>query len=361
LPDPAAQKTFSPSSTVRASRLAALFCCVIALYYSTCAAKIAGFGADVFNAIGNLFGNTFGVLLSLLGGVFSTFLLLLLLLVGFGLMGRWINKQRRPLVCMGLQFRPGWMREWAIGAALGWGIIIVAVLPMAVAGSLHFAFALTPSTLWLCAINVAVLLLVALTKEIIYRGYPFQQLLEAIGPTAATLLMAAWLALETWNAPSLIAGQQLTATLVTILSVILFSVAYLRTRALWLAWGLHFAWTFSEGILFGLPLSGYSRFATIIQTDTTGPLWLTGGDFGPEATLSLLLALGIAIVVLFAVTRDLNWKYNAPILIPGGIPMDVPPPDEHTAMEKVAAATPAPLVQIAAITPATTSPPEKPS
>jgi membrane protease YdiL (CAAX protease family) len=313
-----------------------LLCCVFALYYAHDVAAFTGMVASFVIGIG-----IFPQIISDLGDLISTVALLFLLLLGYGVMARWLNGHRRPLVMMGLQFREGWQREWAIGAALGWGIIVVAVLPMALVGALHFSFALTTGTVWLLAVNTAVLLLAALAQEIIYRGYPFQRLIEAIGPMAATTMMVLFFGVEHWRN----SDHSMASTLVMMLYSLLLALAYLRTRALWLVWGLHFAWNFSEGVLFGLPVGGFTRFATIIQTDTIGPQWLTGGDFGPEATGAMVVALIAGIVVLVRVTKDYNWKYNAPVILPGGIPMDVAPPASHTAMEQAAAAT-VPLVQI---------------
>jgi len=339
------KKPLSANQSPLAARIFALLFCLIALYFSRAATSVA---ATAPSGLGSLTGG-FIDLIDLL----STILLLFLLLLGYWVMGRWLNSQRRPLVCLGLQVRAGWQREWGIGAALGWGIVVVAVLPMALAGSLHFSFVLTPATVWLLVVNTAVLFLSALVEELIYRGYAFQRLMEAVGPTSATLLMALYFGLQHWHNP----GHSFVSTFIIFLSGILLAVAYIRTRALWLVWGLHFAWNFSEGVLFGLPVSGFTRFSTVLQTDTTGPVWLTGGDFGPEAAYFTVLVLIAAIIVLVLVTRDYNWKYNAPVILPAGIPMDVAPPAEHTKMEQAAAAA-TPLVQILPVSSPVVSPDE---
>jgi hypothetical protein len=347
LPAPAnTSKPFPSNLSPRGLRLFALLCCVVALYFSSRATSIAATAASGLISLASLFGNFLGTAIVDLGSILSTAILIFLLLLGYGLMGRWFNGQRRPILCLGLYFRPGWVREWALGAAIGWGMVVAAVLPMALAGSLHFSIAITLGTVWLLAVNTVLLLLAALAQELIYRGYAFQRLIEAIGPIAATLLMAVYFGVQSWQNPT----HSTAGTLVIFLAGILLALAYLRTRALWLVWGLHFAWTFSEGVLFGLPVGGFTRFATVLQTDTTGPAWLTGSDFGPEASVMMVLTLVAAIIVLLRVTRDYNWKYNAPVILPAGIPMDVAPPAEHVAMEKTAAAA-APLVQILPVAP----------
>ena len=62
----------------------------------------------------------------------------------------------------------------------------------------------------------------------------------------------------------------------------LLAVAYLRTRTLWLPFGIHFGWNFALGFVFGLPVSGMSTFSVIVHGSIRGPAWLTGGAYGLE-------------------------------------------------------------------------------
>ena len=71
-------------------------------------------------------------------------------------------------------------------------------------------------------------------------------------------------------------------------------VGYLLTGELAFPIGLHFAWNFVQGNVFGFPVSGKSAVgATVIAIDQGGsPLWM-GGAFGPEAGLVGVLAMGV--------------------------------------------------------------------
>jgi hypothetical protein len=146
-------------------------------------------------------------------------------------------------------------------------------------------------------------------------------------------------------------GAPRSAAFLAFLASIVFSIAWLRTHALWLAWGMRFGWTASMGILFGLPVSGSTDLSTVIQTTAIGRNWLTGGDYGPEAALFLLLALTGGLFVLIRTTRDYAWNYTHAAIVPGGFPMEVPPPKAHAAMEEAAQSKPAALVQILPSTP----------
>ena len=76
---------------------------------------------------------------------------------------------------------------------------------------------------------------------------------------------------------------------------------YIRTHQLWLPIGLHIGWNFSEGVVFGFPVSGWTGFQ-ITNSTFTGPQLWTGGPFGPEAGLFVLPALLIGTVLIYLFT-----------------------------------------------------------
>jgi membrane protease YdiL (CAAX protease family) len=249
----------------------------------------------------------------------ESLILLFLLLVGYAAMGYAGQSQREPLRTMGLARREGWGREFALGAVVGWGGVVACVMPMAIFGSLVIRFWTDGHQFFLLGVNLLTLLVAALAEEIAFRGYAFQRLIDAIGPTLATLGMSILFAvmhLLNTNATA-------ASTLVTILAGWLFSIAYLRTRALWLPWGLHFAWNASMGILFGLPVSGLIVFNPVITTNAVGPVWLTGGGYGPEGSAIAVFVLPVLMIILVRITRGYAYKYAQQVIVPGGIPVDI--------------------------------------
>jgi membrane protease YdiL (CAAX protease family) len=278
----------------------------------------------------------------------SAVFLLFLLLTGFCALS-WVATRTATLRGVNaLISRPTARREWGIGAALGWGMVVFAVLPMLLAGDLHPTFWFAPTAFGHLLLELLILLIVSLTQEVILRGYLFTRLIRALGPTVATLLMSAIVAAVSAVSPQ--AGR--LSVFVTFLLSILFSLAYLRTRALWLPWGLHFAWSACIGVLFGLPVSGWD-FSSVVDTNAYGSSWLTGGTYGPEGALFTVVVVAVGMAVLYSLTRDLAWEYTQPVIIAAGYAMDVAPPAEHTKMEQ--AAKPAPLVQILSSTPSASS------
>jgi membrane protease YdiL (CAAX protease family) len=274
--------------------------------------------------------------------------LVFLLLVGFVAMGRSMTQQRGPLADMGLMRRPGWGREFATGAGAGWGLMIAAILPSVFIGGLVVTFWTAAHQWLLLVIDGLVLLLAAFAQELVFRGYPFQRLIDAIGPGAATLLMSIIFTAVHWNpeAPR-------PAMLVTFLLSVLLSIAYLRTRALWAPWGFHFAWNAAMGLLFGLPVSGYTNLSPVVQTYALSSMSWTGGDYGPEGAGWTLLVVLAGLIVIHRVTRPYAVLYAQPVIVPGGIPVDIDAVArrQHEAAMggAVPAATEPRLVQIAGV------------
>lgn len=269
--------------------------------------------------------------------------LLFLLVVGFTSLN-WIGtRQGSVRQANALPVRATAREEWSRGAVIGWAAALAAIVPMMIAGALHPQFSWTGSTWEGTVVSIAALAVGTLASEIAFRGFLFRRLIDAIGPSAAMLLLSGIYALIESMSPNA-SGMSFV---VTFLAGVLFSMAYLRTHALWLGWGLHFAWAAAMAVLFGLPVAGVASYMSVVQTDTGVPVWLTGGVYGPDGALFTAIVFLVAMAVVYRATRDYAWNYTHPVLVPGGYPMDVPPPAAHTAMEQEAAAKAPTLVQIA--------------
>jgi membrane protease YdiL (CAAX protease family) len=267
-------------------------------------------------------------------------LLLCLLLCGFSLLSWTATRNGNLRSVNALPRRASMRQEWLRGAALGWAMLLVAVLPIMLAGDLHPGLWLQPRAWLLALISLLTMAVTTLTLEVAFRGFLFTRLIAAIHPVPATALLATLYAIvfsyrdyaNLWSIP------------ITFMMGILFSIAYLRTHALWLGWGLHFGWSAAMGLLFGLPVAGNANYSRIVATNVSGRDWFTGGDYGPEGALFTLFVVFAAIPVLYRITRSYAWEYTHVPIVAAGYPMDIPPPAAHTAME--AATPPAPLVQI---------------
>ena len=271
-------------------------------------------------------------------------MLVFLLLVGYAGMGFWLDRQADPISEQGLPRRSGWPREAGLGMATGWAIALVCVLPLTVFGGIAISFSPQASSWgWLVA-DVAFFALAALAEEIAFRGYAFQCFERAVGPLGAALGFAAIYAIL----QALLPGASHASFAVSIALGLVLSACYVRTRALWVSWGLNFAWKASRALIFGLALSGVTSHSPVVQGDPMGPFWLTGGAFGLDGSWLTFFVLLAALPVVFRITRDLNYRYNAPVIVPGGIPVDLDAISRAQHEAAIGPATPAaaPLVQI---------------
>lgn len=275
--------------------------------------------------------------------------LLFLLVCGLALL-RSIEQRRAPLrLLLGFPRRSTWRAEWATGAAIGWGLAVGTVVPMAVAGGLNVQLWTAPRAVLLLGLNLLTLAVTTLAYALGVYGYGFQRLIDSTGPVRATLVIVALAAIYAGFTPTSYGTPDGTRLLVTMLATVLFCLCWFRTHGLWLLWGLHFAWAAATTALFGLPMGGETTFTSVVDARAAGPAWLTGGGFGPGAAAFTVLFLITAIPVLVRVTDDYAWNYTHPPIIPAGYDVTIPPPGAHIAMEQAAAeqpVNPASLVQI---------------
>ena len=281
-----------------------------------------------------------GVLVPLLAAAFLLFLVLL----GFIALDMLRGERASLGHLVGLPERATSGREWLLGAAIGWGVVIVAVLPLVLRRALYIQTWLAPRAVLATVIALTTLGLATLTTETVFRGYAYRRLETSLGPNLAMIVLSGVYAFTLGSAV-----RSLTGLLVGFMLALLLTMAWRRTLGLWLGWGLHFAWSAALAVLFGLPLFSGTDFSSIVQAQAQGPRRLTGSGFGPVAAQWTLVVLVAALIVLFRVTREYAWAYTHPPIVAAGYPMDVAPPKAHTAME--GSAPPPPLVQILPTTP----------
>ncbi|GLY35651.1 CAAX amino protease [Amycolatopsis sp. NBRC 101858] len=135
----------------------------------------------------------------------------------------------------------------------------------------------------------------AVTEELLIRGILFRIVEGRIGTwlalTSTGLLFGL---LHLFNAHATLWG----ALAIAVEAGGMLAAAYAATRTLWVPIGLHFAWNFAEGGLFGTQVSGTDAPQGLLHGVISGPAALSGGEFGPEASLYSLLA-GVITTVLF--------------------------------------------------------------
>ena len=198
---------------------------------------------------------------------------------------------RRSVESLGLQPDNMW-RDMGAGIGISGLMMLMIFLAMLAGGWLEiegFLWQALPFKVWgFDLLNMVLLfLIVGITEEVQFRGYVHQNLEEGTNPLAAVLLSSAIFSILHAANPDALSAAPLAGLF---LAGVFFAFAYLRTRTLWLAIGLHIGWNFFENSVFGFAVSGVPTNGLIL-TKVSGPELITGGSFGPEAGLVLLPAL----------------------------------------------------------------------
>ena len=79
---------------------------------------------------------------------------------------------------------------------------------------------------------------------------------------------------------------------------IVFAVLFLRFDNIWICGGVHTAWNFSQGIIFGFNVSGIST-PSLMNFSQAGQNLINGGSFGPESSLIATVVFVIVLILAF--------------------------------------------------------------
>lgn len=185
--------------------------------------------------------------------------------------------------------------DGALGIAAGLLLFSAVVGVLWLLGSYHVV-GTDPHAKWLPALLV-VGLGAGIGEEIICRGVLFRIVEEGLGTWWALLVSALFFGAAHLANPE--------ATLWAALSIaieagLLFGLIYHLTRSLPLCMGLHAAWNFAQGTIYGIPVSGTDADGWLVSR-RTGPDWLSGGGFGAEASVVALILCSLCSVALLAV------------------------------------------------------------
>jgi len=184
-----------------------------------------------------------------------------------------------------------------LGVLIGLALFSAVVAVLWLAGS-YEATGTNPGAPWLGALLV-VGLGAGIGEEIMFRGVLFRIVEEGLGTWWALAISALLFgALHIANP-----GATLwSSAAIAIEAGLLFGLLYHVTRSLAICMGVHAAWNFAQGTIYGIPVSGARADGWLVST-RSGPDWLSGGVFGAEASvvalgLCTLCSLGLLVVAL---------------------------------------------------------------
>lgn len=191
--------------------------------------------------------------------------------------GRWIERRKVDDLSMARAFP-----EWAFGAAVGAGAMAVTIGVIALLGG-YKVIGQNSFTVLLPIAGIA--FQSGFFEEILLRGIVFRLMEKWLGSWVAlgfSALLFGALHLTNPNA------SLLAAFAIAIEAGILLGAIYMLTRRLWAAVGLHMAWNFTQGGIFGVAVSGFET-SGLLKPVIEGPELVTGGGFGAEASLPAII------------------------------------------------------------------------
>ncbi|MBP2380582.1 CPBP family intramembrane glutamic endopeptidase [Brachybacterium sacelli] len=192
----------------------------------------------------------------------------------------------------------GKLAELALGLVIGAALISLSVGLIALLGGYRVTgFAPSPQLLVPLALGIGA----GFIEEILFRGILLRLLDAWLGSWAALAITSLLFGLIHLTNDG---ASVLTALGLVIEAGVLLGAAYLLTRRLWLAIGVHIAWNTVQAGVFSSTVSGTGEQSGLLVAEMSGPAWLTGGSMGVEGSVvSVLLGLAAGTVLLVIAGR----------------------------------------------------------
>jgi len=204
------------------------------------------------------------------------------LVVLVGIVATWLPLRlldRRGLDTVGLGFAWRAVPRIALGF-LGGGLTPAIVLLVFAATGIATITPESPDLLRATLPMAAGFFLISCWEELALRGYFLQMIGEMSRPWIAAVASGLIFGLIHAGNP----GANPAGLIITALNGVLLAFLVIRTGSLWLACGYHAGWNVIAAVAFGMRDSGMISRGALAVTDLAGPIWLTGGDYGFEAS-----------------------------------------------------------------------------
>ncbi len=198
----------------------------------------------------------------------------------------------------------GAVRETGAGVAVGAGLLMATIGAIAALGYYQVTGSNPVSAV---VPTFAMAVAAGYAEEVLFRGVLFRIIEESLGTWIALALTSLMFGFAHMMNPN---ATLFSSFAIAMEAGVLLGAAYVLTRRLWLAVGIHFAWNFTQGGIFGGRVSGLTMDG-LLESELSGPTLLSGGEFGVEASI-FALALGVATGVWFLVRAGRKGHFIAP-------------------------------------------------
>lgn len=216
--------------------------------------------------------------------------------------------RREPLSDLFGAFNFRWLKFLSIGLLIGASLMVIPSVILLILGSVTWQN--NPIDLLPLLSITMIFVGVAVAEEVLFRGFVFQRLMDAIGQWPAQIIIGGYFLLTHMNNPGMMGSIKVFASVNIFLASIMFGLAFIRTKSLSMPIGIHFMANWVQGVVLGFGVSGNEQASLLKPVFNGAPDWLTGGSFGLEASLPGLICVIIIIIFLYK-WKPANYKNRA--------------------------------------------------
>ena len=203
--------------------------------------------------------------------------------------------RRKPLAELLGKFDIRWFKEFGVGSLIGLALMLIPAFMLWIFGWVHWQWNLSGFSIFLS--TVFLFAGVALAEELLFRGFIFQRLIAGLGQLPAQMITAGYFLLTHMNNPGMTGDVKVLASINIFIASLVFGLAFMRTKSLAMPLGLHFMANLIQGAVLGFGVSGTDQSGLLKPVFSEVPVWLTGGQFGLEASILGLVCLVIIFVM----------------------------------------------------------------
>lgn len=195
-----------------------------------------------------------------------------------------------------------WLKKYSLGFLIGLAMMSIIVLILFPFGYITVEKnPIQPVGISAIASVLVILLgwiIQGATEEIVTRGWLLNVLSTKYNIEVGLLISSTLFGLMHLTNPNV--------NYIAVINIILVGLFYglyvIKTNDLWAVCGMHSAWNFAQGNIFGFKVSGLDvSIGSLIDLNLVGSDFVTGGIFGPEAgitaTFILLASIGILLFI----------------------------------------------------------------
>lgn len=209
--------------------------------------------------------------------------------------------EKRSLSSIGFN-KNNWLKKYSLGFLIGLVMMSIIVLILLLFG--YITVEKNPiQPVGVSAISSVLVILFGwiiqgATEEIVTRGWLLNVLSTKYNIGVGLLISSTLFGLMHLTNPNV--------NYIAVINIILVGLFYglyvIKTNDLWAVCGMHSAWNFAQGNIFGFEVSGLDvSVGSLIDLNLVGNNVITGGAFGPEAgiisTFILLVSIGILLFI----------------------------------------------------------------